>query len=62
MSHQQPHPQKSGVLHLFKKCPLWLAVALMMLGIVAYVLTLDESEVPVSSDEVPPVEMPADAP
>ena len=62
MSHQQPHPKETGVLHLFKKWPLWIAVALMMLGMIAYVLTLDESEVPVSPDAVPPAEMQTDAP
>jgi len=62
MSHQQAHPKKTGVLHLFKKWPLWIAVALMMLGMITYVLTLDESEVPVSPDGALPAEMPAEAP
>ncbi len=59
MSHQhsdscQHGPQRpTGVFHLLKKWPLWIAVALMMLAMVAYVLTLDESEVPVSPDTIP---------
>ena len=52
MSHQKTHPHKnlpnyqkeSGVFHLFKKWPLWVAIALMMIAILTYVLTLNESE------------------
>lgn len=46
-NHGHSHP-KSGVFHLLKKWPLWVAVALMMVAMVAYVMTLDESEAPVS--------------
>lgn len=34
----------------------------MMLAMIAYVITLDESEDPISPDGAAPIEMPADAP
>jgi len=60
MSHKAPH--QTGVLHLFRKWPLWIAVGLMMLAMIAYVVTLDESESPVTPDGAAPVEMPAVSP
>lgn len=65
MSHQHSascrhaSPPRTGVFHLLKKWPLWIAVGLMMLAMVAYVLTLDESEAPVSPG-TPPAAAPAD--
>lgn len=52
MSHQRTHPHKnvptyqkeSGVLHLFKKWPLWIAIALMMIAMLTYVLTMNETK------------------
>lgn len=51
--HGHPHPKETGVFHLFKKWPLWIAVGLMLVGMIAYVLTMDESEAPVSPDMFP---------
>lgn len=50
--HHTSHP-RTGVFHLLKKWPLWIAVGLMLLAMVAYVLTLNESEAPVSPDMMP---------
>ena len=53
--------KENGVFHLLKKWPLWVAVALMMAAMVAYVMTLNESEAPVVPGAVP-VKVPAEAP
>ena len=70
MSHQRTHPEKSetkyeresGVLHLFKRWPLWIAVALMLIAMVTYVLTLNESKAPQAPGAGPPPPVPAAAP
>ena len=62
MSHQRTHPHKSqppyeresGVLHLFKRWPLWIAVALMLIAMVTYVLTMNESKAPQAPGAGPP--------
>jgi hypothetical protein len=58
---KQHYQRPTGVFHLLKKWPLWIGVALMMLAMIAYVLTLDESEAPVSPDAFPE-QFPAEAP
>ncbi|MEO5913896.1 MAG: hypothetical protein ABIS50_06660 [Luteolibacter sp.] len=56
--HGHCHAKETGVLHLLKKWPLWIAVALMMIAMVVYVLTLNESEAPAVGG-APPVKTPA---
>lgn len=44
MSHSPTHPEPSTGLH--KDWRLWVAVILMLVAIMTYVLTLDDSIVP----------------
>jgi hypothetical protein len=60
--NQPPYERESGVLHLFKRWPLWIAVALMLIAMVTYVLTLNESEAPQAPGAGPPPPVPAAAP
>lgn len=52
-NHPHSNRKENGVFHLLKRWPLWIAVALMMAAMVAYVMTLNESRVPVSPAKVP---------
>jgi hypothetical protein len=48
----------SGVFNKKNKWLLWVGVILMLLAMVAYVVTLDESEIPGEGGEVVPAEAP----
>jgi ABC-type nickel/cobalt efflux system permease component RcnA len=45
--HAHQHKEKTGIRNLHKDWRTWLAVGLMLAAIAIYVLTLDESIVPV---------------
>jgi ABC-type nickel/cobalt efflux system permease component RcnA len=45
--HAHQHKEKTGIRNLHKDWRTWLAVGLMLAAIAIYVLTLDDSVVPV---------------
>ena len=45
--HKHQHKEKSGIRNLHKDWRTWVAVGVMLAAIAIYVLTLDESIVPV---------------
>jgi len=45
--HKHPDKERSGIRNLHKDWRTWLAVGVMLAAIAIYVLTLDESIVPV---------------
>lgn len=54
--HSDNQSSPSGVFNKKNKWLLWVGVILMILAMVAYVMTLDESEVPSGNGEVAPIE------
>ena len=49
---------RGGVFNQKNKWLLWIGVVLMILAMIAYVMTLDESEVPGEGGEEIPAELP----
>jgi ABC-type nickel/cobalt efflux system permease component RcnA len=45
--HKHQHKEKTGIRNLHKDWRTWVAVGLMLAAIAIYVLTLDDSVVPV---------------
>ena len=46
--HAHQHKEKTGIRNLHKDWRTWVAVGLMLAAIAIYVLTLDDSVVPVA--------------
>ena len=46
--HKHQHSEKTGIRNLHKDWRTWVAVGLMLAAIAIYVLTLDDSVVPVA--------------